>query len=156
MRMPACFSKQIRHVLERAPSRHQGRSYLVYYDGGKDSLAALLEACETATSGTRIVAVYLDMVPLAEAPESSSPGKEMVAHAVLAGALANARLRNYEIETLRVPCHAKGPALVALAARYSDAVVFLGVERREFTQRLNSFAEYVLSLAPCKVVLVGV
>lgn len=154
--MRSRLPKQMKQVFGRVPPRKQGRRYLVNYDGGMDSLAALLEACETANPDTRVVAVYLDMVPRAEALEPSLPAKAMLAEAVLAGALANARLRNYEIETLSVPCHAKGPALVALAAQYGDAVVFLGVERREFTQHLNSFAEYVLSLAPCKVVLVGV
>jgi len=145
----------VRHIFESVSPRKTQPSYLVYYDGGPTSGAALREACEMASPGTRVVAVYLDIVPQAQEIQDHRPVHEMLAQAVLASAIVNGRLYGTGIETLCVPCHVKGPALVSLAAEQSDATLFIGVDECESEYLLNPFVSYVNSLAPCKVVIVG-
>jgi nucleotide-binding universal stress UspA family protein len=129
--------------------------FLVYYDGGPSSLAALREACAIAGHENRIVAVFLDEVPQTETMDDGKPVHDMLAQAVLAAAIVNASFCGVDIETLCIPCRVKGPALVTLAAECNSAMLFVGVEDHEPGKNLNPFADYVLSLAPCQVVLVG-
>lgn len=146
---------RIRRTFERLPLRKQALQYLVYYDGGPTSLAALREACEMAAPGTRVTAVFLDIVPQAYEITDDTPANPMLAQAMLAAAGVNAQLYQTEINTLALPCHFRGPALVGLANQYENAVLFIGVTESEMSGQLNPFTEYVLQLAPCKVVLVG-
>lgn len=155
MNVKTQVATQIKHILGHLPHKITVPSYLVYYDGGLESLGALREACEMAGAGTTVIAVCLHVVPQSQSLQGGSDNQLMLAHAILAGAITNARMWNRQIETLIVPCHAKGPALVALAAERNSAVVFLGIDQDEFSVRLDPFADYVLSLAPCKVVLVS-
>lgn len=146
---------RLRRTFEKIPARKQPPQYLVYYDGGPTSLAALREACEMAPPGARVTAVFLDLVPQEHEIADDAPVNPMLAQAILAAAQVNARLYHTEIHTLALPCHFKGPALVQLAQRHQNAVLFVGVNGQEINGQLDSFAEYVLELAPCKVVLVG-
>lgn len=146
---------RIRRTFERLPARRTALQYLVYYDGGSSSLAALREACEMAPSGARITAVFLDTVPQEHEITDDVPVNPMLAQAVLAAAIVNARLYETEINTLIVPCHAKGPALVGLANQHPNAVLFVGITESEMNGQPSPFTDYVLQLAPCKVVLVG-
>ncbi|MBI4675291.1 MAG: universal stress protein [Chloroflexi bacterium] len=150
--MKTRLTKQVKRIFETAPPRKPAPSYLVNYDGGPASVAALREACDMASAGTKVVAVFLDQIPEGVAAE----GREMLANAILASAIVNARLYGVNIETRHIPCGVKGPTLVTLAAEQESAVLFLGVDDRELDAQLNPFADYVLSLAPCQVVLVGV
>jgi nucleotide-binding universal stress UspA family protein len=149
------ITTRVRRTFERVPPRKHVLDYLVYYDGGPTSVAALREACEMAEPGTRVTAVFLDVVPQEHEITDDTPVNDMLAKAILAAATVNARTYNVEIKTIGIPCHFKGPALVAFAAQQDNAVLFLGVTPREMEGQLNSFTEYVLALAPCKVVLVG-
>lgn len=146
---------RIRRTFERLPARRTALQYLVYYDGGPTSLAALREACEMAPSGARVTAVFLDNVPQEHEIADDAPVNPMLAQAVLAAACVNARLYQTEINTLALPCHSRGPALVGLANRHPGAVLFIGVTESEMNGQLNPFTDYVLQVAPCKVVLVG-
>jgi nucleotide-binding universal stress UspA family protein len=145
----------VKHIFENISPRKTAPCYLVNYDGGPTSVAALREACEMATPGTHVVAVFLDVVAQTQQIDGNTPVHQMLAQAVLAAAIVNARVYGVEIETLVIPCHVKGPALVTLAAERSNATLFLGVDESETTAYLNPFADYVISLSPCKVVLVG-
>jgi len=148
------LAARVKRIFEKAPPRLRSASYLVYYDGGLDSVAALRQACEMASPETRVVAVFLEVVPYAQEISGDAPTHAMRAQAILAAALANARLYHREIETLSVPCHVQGPALVNLAQQRGSTALFMGVNRSALENHLNPFAEYVLALAPCQVVLV--
>lgn len=149
------LATQVKHIFESVTPRKTAPCYLVYYDGGPTSVAALREACEMANPGTQVVAVFLDVVPQTQQFDGNVPVHQMLAQAVLASAIVNARVYGVEIETVVIPCHVKGPALVALAAERSNVTLFLGIDESETTAYLNPFADYVISLSPCKVVLVG-
>lgn len=147
------IKSRVRQTFERIPPRRAAPQYVVYYDGSLGALAALREACEMAKPGTRITAVFLDQVPLDQALAENSPPRSMLGQAILAAAMVNARLYNAEIETLSLPCHAKGSALVALAAKQNNATLFIGIAEQNDAR--DAFTEYVLALARCKVVLVS-
>ncbi len=142
-------------ALEWLPARQTAPEYLVYYDGEPNSLTALREACEMAPSGARVTAVFLDVTPLEYEIVDDAPLHPLLAQAALTAAQVNARLYQREIGTLILPCHFKGPALVGLARRRQSAALFIGVAESELYGWLNGFADYVIQLAPCKVVLVG-
>lgn len=127
--------------------------FLVYYDGGLSSLAALREACRQATPGTPIIAVYLDMIPLTEAPKRDDTLRTMASQAILAAASANAAMYGVPIKTLNLECHVRGPALLALAEKYGDAKIFLGIETAQVNE-LDPFASYIQALEPARVTLV--
>lgn len=101
---------------------------LVYYDGEMTSVAALRAACAECKPGMRIVAVYLDMLPMI--PESKGKGQDRVfmAKAVLAAAVVNAATYGFEIETLSLETYRRGMALVKLAADCGDSAIYIGVD----------------------------
>lgn len=134
--------------IERRLPRSRTRSFLVYYDGGLESAAALRAACEMADAKTKITALYLEV--FSDSRELDEELQTMRATAILAGAIVNAQIRGVAIATETVRCRSKGPALVARAAQ-DHATIFLGVEE---SARPNTFAEYVLALAPAQVLLV--
>lgn len=148
------ITTRVKQIFETVSARRTLPCYLVYYDGGLTSAAALREACETADAGTRIVAVFLDVVPQTELIEDDAPVHKMLAQGVLAAATANARVYGAHIETVAVSCHVKGTALVALAAEYGNATLFIGVDDSE-NEALNPFVDFIVAAAPCRVVLVG-
>lgn len=148
------LATRVKRIFEKAPPRTSTACYLVYYDGGLGSAAALRQACEMASPETRVVAVFLDVVPHAQEIVGDTAAHTMRAQAILAAAVANARLYHREIETLSIPCHVQGPALVNLAQRRGSTALFMGINPSEMENHLNPFAEYVLALAPCQVVLV--
>lgn len=156
MKMKTRITTQVKQIFENAPPKKSVPSYLVCYDGGPASLAALRQACEMASKQTRLVAVYLDVLPETENLENDAPANEMRGQAILAAAIANARMRGVKIETQIIPCHVKGPALVSLAAESNSSILFVGIEEHEIQDHSNPFTTFVLSMAPCKVVLVGV
>ncbi len=145
----------VRQTFERMPPRKFAPHYLVYYDGGPAALAALREACEMAKPGTRITALFMETVPLEQELSENPRLNTMRSQAILAAAIVNARLHHVEIETLGIACHTKGAAMVSLAAKQHNTVVFLGVMEKQLQGQLDAFTEYVLAFAPCKVVLVG-
>jgi hypothetical protein len=161
MTMKTRLATRVKHIFKSVAPRKTVPCYLVNYDGGPSSVAALREACEMARPGTRVVAVFLDVVPYTQEIEPTAPGHEMLAQAVLAAALVNARVYGMEIETLAVPCRVQGPAFVAFAmerasqAPFADVTLFIGVDESASEPQLSPFADYVISFAPCKVVLVG-
>lgn len=147
------IKSRVRQTFERVPPRRAAPHYLVYYDGSLGALAALREACEMAKPDTRITAVFLDQVPLEQALAENTPPRSMLGQAILAAAMVNARFYNAEIETLSLPCYSKGSALVALATKQDNTTLFVGVTN--FAGHYDAFTEYLLTLAPCKVVLVS-
>ncbi len=145
----------VRQTFERVPPRKYAPHFLVYYDGSPTGLAALREACEMAKPGTRITTVCLEPVPFDQEIPEDARVNNMRTQAILAAAMVNARLYNAEIETLALACHSKGAALVALATKQHNPVLFIGITENEMQRKLDAFTEYVLALAPCKVVLVS-
>jgi hypothetical protein len=145
----------VKHLFENVSPGKTAPCHLVYYDGGPESVVALRTACRMASASTRVVAVYMDVIPDIQDIDDNVMTDRSMANAMLAAAIVNARLYGVDIETIVVPCHAKGPALVALASEYSNATLFLGVEEREMTLRLNPFADFMIAMSPCPVVLVG-
>lgn len=125
--------------------------FLVYYDASLESLLALQEACEDAAPDTKIIAVYLDSVPYVDGAQRLSEYDPGSAGPILAAAVVNARTYGASVETLAVPCQARGPAMLRLAAQYPNATIYLGIE----PDGPNPFADYIRTLLPARVILVA-
>lgn len=145
------MEKRFKYQRHFSPNR-----FLVYYDGGIASIAALRHACQTAGASTEVVAVYLARVPAATEPDYDAIVERQNAKLILAGAIVNAQTYGLSIRTEIVPAPVQGPAMTQLAARHGNATIFLGVEQEELDKKQNPFAEYVQKLAPSDVVLVAV
>lgn len=143
-----------KRVFQSKPRSEAAARYLVHYDGSLESMLALRQACETARDGTRVVAVYLDAFPHGEPLPENKSERSMKAKAILAAALANARVWNVSIDTLCIPCHVAGPAFIALSQTYGNATLFVGVDKKTFPDQPNPFADFVLACAQKQVVLV--
>lgn len=127
--------------------------FLVYYDGGLASLAALREACLQAKPNTKIIAVYLETIPQSQALGQDDCSRALTVQGILAAATVNAAMYGVGIKTSFQECHVRGPALLHLAEQHGNAKIFLGVDGAEPPER-NPFASYVQALAPGQVVLV--
>ncbi len=126
--------------------------FLIYFDGGAASLAALNSALDLAGLSTLVITVAC--VPLSRPPPVSS--SKLSLEASLALAVKNAARRGVSIRTEALQCDDLGRALVDCAARFNADIIFWGVERAEVESGLNRAAEYVMKFASAKVVLVGV
>src|SRR5581483_3225197 len=142
MNMRTRFTTQIQHAFENVPTDKNSNCYLVYYDGGPSSVAALREACETAGPKTRVIAVFLESVTPSPEADGTLPEPSMASKAILAAATVNARVYGSRSETLTLPCQIKAPALVKLAAERGNATLFLGVDEPELHAHLNPLADY--------------
>src|SRR5215210_5680505 len=109
-------SSELKHIAGAEKSALPSPCVLVYYDGGMASMAALRAACTDFSHKTRIVAVYVEMVPMV--PQAVARRKEHVfaGRAILAAALVNAATYGARIETLCLETHTRGEALAQLAA----------------------------------------
>jgi hypothetical protein len=154
--MKTRIATQFRQVFQAKPRRETAARYLVLYDGSLASVLALREACESAPNGTRVVAVYLEQVPHSEPLPEAGSERSMNAKAILASALANARMWNVAIETQSVPCHVAGPAFAALAQTYANVTLFVGVDKKALSEHSNSFVDFLLASARARVVVVEV
>ncbi len=130
--------------------------FLVYYDGGSASVAALSEACAQAGHETTVIAAYLDMVPHTEPLDCKTSVRTFEANAILAAATVNAHMRGIKIQTEVVHCRVKGPALVNLAAQHANAVIFLGVEPCAEQGNQDAFVDYVEALAPADLFIIEI
>lgn len=126
--------------------------FLVYYDGSLPSVCALRAACTDATPETRIVAVYLDTMPLTQQLSAARQERNFASQAALAAAVVNAQTYGRPIETATVKCHIRGQAMVQLAQDYGNACIYLGND----SEQRDSLPDYVQALAPAKVVMVPV
>lgn len=153
MKLQTRNSVEFRKPADTPPAPTRETCFLVYYDGGPASVAALREACRHARSGTKIIAVYLEMIPLSESPEQSDCARTMAIQGILAAATVNAATYGASCKTTYRECHVRGPSMVRMAAQHGNAKIFLGIENGE-ADDLNPFASYVQQLAPANLVLV--
>lgn len=133
------------------PSFLPSPSVLVYYDGGLASMAALQAACEDMPK-TRIVAVYVEMVPLVPNAVAARQQDAFAGKAILAAAMVNAATYGSRIETLCLETHTRGEALAQLAADCGDSTIYLGVD----SAHPDWLADYLQAHAPANLVLVQV
>ncbi|HZQ10894.1 MAG TPA: universal stress protein [Anaerolineae bacterium] len=148
--------ESVKQPTKTAAKSNSSSCFLVYYDGGASSAAALRYACQQADSRTQITAVYLAVVPHDQALDEKNERAAEDAYTVLAAAIANAKQLGKQIETKIVACRVKGPELVRLAKERGGVPIILGIDHAELDGKLNSFAEFVTALAPADVVLVAV
>jgi hypothetical protein len=126
--------------------------FLVYYDGSLTSVCALRAACTDAAPETRIIAVYLETVPLTQSLAPVSGKHPLASQAALAAAVVNAKTFGRDVETAAVECHIRGRAMVDLAEECGNATIYVGTDR----EQRDALADYVQALAPADVVLVPV
>lgn len=129
--------------------------FLVHYDGGMASVAALNSALDLMDLNTEVIAVTPLLILPTQRLDAPNLDLEIHARAALAGATTKAALRGVEIVTKIVECSDPGRAMVEEARAQNAALVFWGVERAEVESGLNPSVQYVLKHAPSKVVLVG-
>ena len=125
------------------PRRKAAPSYLVYYDGGVDSVLALRQACETAGRATKVVAVYLD-VCTGTPKHSTLPtlaGKSEQPQ-LSPGPWQMRRCGKCPLKRASVPCRVKGPALVGLASEHTNATLFIGVHQLDLGGHPNPFVDF--------------
>jgi hypothetical protein len=142
--------------LSPEPNSNRAHCFLVYYDGGMASAAALKSAMDLSLPNTVIVAEACVPGPQLQARGEPRRRLQSSAEAVLAGAVLHAARRGISIRTETIECQDSGRALVQCAEDYRADIIFWGIERTEAERGLNRAAEYVLKFAPSKVVLVGV
>ncbi|MGB8647816.1 MAG: universal stress protein [Anaerolineae bacterium] len=129
--------------------------YLVYYDGGPASAAALRSALDLMEPETRIIALA-SIVSSAHPPTKDSASRfETGAQAALAGAVANAAERGIAIQTAMLTSADPGRAIVSYAYECHATKIFWGINRAEVERGLNATVQYLLRFAPTQVVLVG-
>lgn len=143
---PDVRSEQIEQTFHPAPC------VLVYYDGGLPSLAALRKACAEVKTGTRIVAVYLDMVPLIPETAAQRNDRVFIGKAILAAAMVNAAMYASQVELLCLEAHTRGLALVQLATECGDSTIYMGTD----PEHPDWLTDYLLANAPSNVVLVSI
>ncbi len=149
MRTTKLDNLQVRPPLP-ATDQKQSPCFMVYYDGGRASIAALNSALDLQERNTVILAVACEL------SRRHPLHLKNRAEVALAGAVTNAARRGVSIRTRVLTGHDLGRALVECAAEYGADIIFWGIERAEVEKGLNRAAEYVLKFAPSKVVLVGV
>lgn len=124
---------------------------LVYYDGGLESMTALRAACANSKRGTRIIAVYLEVVPL-KPKLVARTDPNFIGNAVLAAALVNAETYGVKIETRCVETTARGIGLERLAADYSNCMIYMGTD----PQHPDWLTDYMLTNMPGKIVVIPI
>ncbi len=155
MRTIAPDEPQVRPSLPVVDTEKGTQCFLVHYDGGMASVAALNSALDLMDLNTEVIAVTPVLLAPREPLAASNLDLEIRAKGALAAAMTNAALRGVEITTKIVECNDPGRAMVEEARVHNASLVFWGVERAEVELGLNPSVQYVLKYAPSKVVLVG-
>ena len=155
--LPDCEKIELQFSSPRAPLRARpdnarAHCFLVYFDGGTASTAALNSALDLREPDTRIIVVACTVAP----PRASAPDSRHGAEALLAAAVREATQRGVPVSTETLECDDLGHALVECTARFQADIIFWGVERSEVETGLGAAAAYVLKFASAKVVLVGI